>query len=137
MDRLNNFLVPYQSKNSDLLGSPSFGAFSSSGYHDCCPSVVDPQTLLALLASKNYTYNIRFKNKKKFGLSPFKQHFFLIAIGLATYFLRLQIIILMRGKRSTGNENILEEFRIVLDDHIGEMQFEEEIFRIPNLSDEN
>ena len=54
MDRFNNFLVPYQSKNSDLLGSPSFGAFSSSGYHDCCPSVVDPQTLLALLASKNY-----------------------------------------------------------------------------------
>ena len=43
----------------------------------------------------------------------------------------------MRGKRSTGNENILEEFRIVLDDHIGEMQFEEEIFSISNLSDEN
>lgn len=43
----------------------------------------------------------------------------------------------MRGKRSTGNENILEEFRIVLDDHIGEMQFDEEIFRISNLSDEN
>ena len=82
------------------------------------------------------TYNIRFKNKNKF-VSPFKQHFFLIAIGLATYFLRLQIIILMRGKRSTGNENILEEFRIVLDDHIGEMQFDEEIFRISNLSDEN
>ena len=54
MDRLNNFLVPYQSKNSDLLGSPSFGAFSSSGYHDCCPSVVDGPTLLAILASKNY-----------------------------------------------------------------------------------
>ena len=70
-------------------------------------------------------------------MSPFKQYFFLIAIGLATYFLRLQIIILMRGKRSTSNENILEEFRIVLDDHIGEMQFEEEIFRISNLSDEN
>ena len=43
----------------------------------------------------------------------------------------------MRGKRSTGNENILEEFRIVLDDYIGEMQFDEEIFRISNLSDEN
>ena len=83
------------------------------------------------------TYIIRFKNKNKFAVSSFKQHFFLIAIGLATYFLRLQIIILMRGKRSTINENILEEFRIVLDDHIGEMQFEEEIFRISNLSDEN
>ena len=63
MDRLNNFLVPYQSKNSDLLGSPSFGAFSSSGYHDCCPSVVDPQTLLALLASKNYKIIIEIFKK--------------------------------------------------------------------------
>ena len=61
MDRFNNFLVPYQSKNSDLLGSPSFGAFSSSGYHDCCPSVVDPQTLLALLASKNYKIILKIK----------------------------------------------------------------------------
>ena len=56
-------------------------------------------------------YNIRFKNENKF-----KQHFLLIAIGLATYFLRLQIIILMKGrgfKRSnSNNENILDELML-------------------------
>ena len=55
MDRFNNFLVPYQSKTTpDLTAASSFGQFSSSsGYHDCCPNVVDPATLLAILASKN------------------------------------------------------------------------------------
>ena len=36
-------------------------------------------------------------------------------IALATYFLRLQIVILMRGKRSIGVRNHMEEFLSIID----------------------
>ena len=50
-----------------------FGSFSDQ-YGECCPPVFDPSTLIALLAG----------------------------IALATFFLRLVIIMTMFGKRSFG-----------------------------------
>ena len=61
-------LIKLQSQSSGL-----FGSFSDQ-YGECCPPVLDPSTLIALLAG----------------------------IALATFFLRLVIIMTNFGKRSFG-----------------------------------
>ena len=78
MAALPLYVLPNRRNSGDLLQAESYGSYSSS--YGCCDTGVDPATLLALIAG----------------------------IALATYFLRLQIIILMRGKRSTNN--IMEVF---------------------------
>ena len=78
MAALPLYVLPNRRNSGDLLQAESYGSYSSS--YGCCDTGVDPATLLALIAG----------------------------IALATYFLRLQIIILMRGKRSTND--IMEVF---------------------------
>ena len=98
MAALPLYVLPNRRNSGDLLQAESYGSYSSS--YGCCDTGVDAATLLALIAG----------------------------IALATYFLRLQIIILMRGKRSTND--IMEVF----DDLIPPIDFSFDTFE-PNIKE--
>ena len=83
---------------------------AASGYGGgyCCDTGVDLPTLLALLAG---ILSIFTKKKSQISIDFIKvvmtillYYIIVIGIALATYFLRIQIIVLMRGKRDTRND---------------------------------
>ena len=94
-------------RTSDLLASQSFGGHHGSySSYGCCDEGVDPATLIALLTGKKCQSHLYLHLKAKLvGTCLFQ----IIAVALATYFLRLQIVILMRGRRS-ANEGLIEVF---------------------------
>ena len=87
-------------------------AASGHGGGYCCDTGVDLPTLLALLAGKktlmtNSTIHNLIKWLLKF-TTPLVSILSISGIALATYFLRIQIIVLMRGKRQAPTSDITQ-----------------------------
>ena len=86
-------------------------AASGHGGGYCCDTGVDLPTLLALLAGKKTLMAIIHQLIIKWLLkctTPLVYILSISGIALATYFLRIQIIVLMRGKRHAQNSDITQ-----------------------------
>ena len=105
-DNILMALVSVQ-RTSDLLASQSFGGHHGSySSYGCCDEGVDPATLIALLTGKKCQLHSYLHLIAKLVRTSLFQ---IVAVALATYFLRLQIVILMRGRRS-ANGGLIDVF---------------------------